>query len=232
MTKKSGLENTNFKYELIQTKRRTISIIILDDGKVQVRAPENMGIEKINRLVNTKKNWIIEKVSIAKKKEDIIKEKDEIMFLGLYKKVEVINNRNIVHNSAIVVDDKLIVTLIEDSSLNIVLENFYREQTTDYVNKYVNKYKDKFNCNIKKIQIKTQKRRWGSCTGDNKLLFNWRLSMAPLDVLEYVVLHEMCHLVHKDHSKNFWNEVKIHMPDYKIKHSWLNDNGYKLYKIL
>ena len=78
------------------------------------------------------------------------------------------------------------------------------------------------------IKIKAQKTRWGSCTYKNDLALNYKLIMAPPDVLDYVVVHEMCHMEHKNHSKNFWNRVSSIMPDYKDKRNWLKEHGGKL----
>ncbi len=88
-----------------------------------------------------------------------------------------------------------------------------------------NNFKDK----VTDIKVKEQKRRWASCTGKNAILFNWRISMARADVLDYIVVHEMCHMDHRNHSKYFWNRVEEIMPNYKEKHEWLKINGMNLY---
>ena len=73
---------------------------------------------------------------------------------------------------------------------------------------------------------------WGSCTYKNDLALNYKLIMAPPDVLDYVVVHEMCHMEHKNHSKNFWNRVSSIMIDYKEKRNWLKEHGGKLKELL
>lgn len=82
---------------------------------------------------------------------------------------------------------------------------------------------------VKAIRIKDQKTRWGSCSSLHNLNFNWRLIMAPAEVLDYVVVHELCHMTHMNHSRDFWNMVEKVMPDYRVHRKWLKDNGNRLF---
>ena len=82
--------------------------------------------------------------------------------------------------------------------------------------------------NYTSITIRDQKTRWGSCSGRGTLSFNWRLILAPPEILDYVVVHELCHLTHMNHSKEFWNLVESVIPDYKIRRKWLKENGHTL----
>lgn len=79
------------------------------------------------------------------------------------------------------------------------------------------------------IRIKGQKRRWGSCSAKGGLNFNWRLILAPPEVLDYVVVHELCHLLHMNHSRSFWERVARVLPEYKRQRDWLKEHGYELY---
>lgn len=80
----------------------------------------------------------------------------------------------------------------------------------------------------KSIRVKEQKKRWGSCNDQGDLMFNWRISMGPSDVLAYIVVHEMCHLIHFNHSRDFWNLLESIMPDYRDKKEWLKINGIRM----
>ena len=82
--------------------------------------------------------------------------------------------------------------------------------------------------NYTSITIRDQKTRWGSCSGRGTLSFNWRLILAPPEILDYVVVHELCHLTHMNHSKEFWSMVSNTIPDYKEKRKWLKENGHTL----
>ena len=81
---------------------------------------------------------------------------------------------------------------------------------------------------INRIVIKEQKKRWGSCSSKGNLNFNWKLIFAPPEIIDYVVVHEMCHLKHMNHSKDFWWEVEQILPDYKERRKWLMEHGGSL----
>ena len=78
------------------------------------------------------------------------------------------------------------------------------------------------------VRIGNQRTRWGSCSATGAMSFNWRLLLAPEDVLDYVVWHEACHLAHLDHSPRFWALLERHRPDYRIQKAWLRRNGATL----
>ena len=118
---------------------------------------------------------------------------------------------------------------MEEEKIKIAMEKWYRAETLKIVSERINYYSDNFKDKVTEIRVKEQKRRWASCTGKNAILFNWRISMATAEVIDYIVVHEMCHMDYRDHSKYFWNRVAEILPDYKEKHEWLKRNGINLY---
>ena len=105
------------------------------------------------------------------------------------------------------------------------LELPYREAARECITRRADYYCRILGVTYQRIAIRDQKTRWGSCSSNQTLSFNWRLILAPPKVLEYVVLHEVCHLQQMNHSKAFWSLVCEQMPDYKIWQKWLNENG-------
>ena len=108
------------------------------------------------------------------------------------------------------------------------LEKRYRDAAKEYIPKRAAYYHQFTGGHYKKITIRDQKTRWGSCSGTGNLSFNFRLMLAPPRVLDYVVVHELCHLTHMNHSKDFWNMVERILPDYKEQRKWLKENGHTL----
>ncbi len=108
------------------------------------------------------------------------------------------------------------------------LEAIYRKAAREYFPKRVSHYARMLGVTYGKISIRDQKTRWGSCSSEGNLSFNWRLILAPPDVLDYVVIHELCHRKEMNHSKEFWALVESLMPEYKERRKWLRENGKKL----
>ena len=108
------------------------------------------------------------------------------------------------------------------------LENRYRNAAKDYFTKRVAYYHTLTGGVYHTITVRDQKSRWGSCSSRGTLSFNYRLMFAPPRVLDYVVVHELCHLTHMNHSKDFWTMVRQIMPDYKIYKEWLREHGHEL----
>lgn len=229
-------ERKNIDFELIYRKRKTLSIKVELDGKVTVISPDLLKEEEVIDIVKKKAKWIIEKqneVSIINakkiKREGI--EGETYLYLGREYKLYIDIKDNYKKIKAELSEEKLIVksNTNDTKAIKLAIENFYRETTLRKVKERVEYYQKYFDVKPRNIKSKEQKKRWGSCSYKNDLLFNWRLSMAPLEVLDYVVVHEMSHMVHKNHSKNFWNKVESILPDYKERHNWLKKNGVRLY---
>lgn len=117
----------------------------------------------------------------------------------------------------------------EKTKQELLLEKRYREAAADYLEKRAAYYVVQTGGHYHRITIRDQKTRWGSCSSKGTLSFNWRLILAPPRVLDYVVIHELCHLTYMNHGKDFWNAVSCVMPDYKIYRDWLKKNGNTLY---
>lgn len=111
----------------------------------------------------------------------------------------------------------------------LALEKRYREAAREYIPGRVAYYQELTGGHYKKICIRDQQTRWGSCSAKGTLSFNFRLMLAPPRVLDYVVVHELCHLTHMNHSKAFWQMVESILPDYRIHRKWLKENGHTLH---
>ncbi len=115
-----------------------------------------------------------------------------------------------------------------ESQRLLVIEKRYRNAAKDYFSKRVAFYHTLTGGSFQTITVRDQKSRWGSCSSRGTLSFNYRLLFAPPKVLDYVVVHELCHLTHMDHSPNFWSMVEQIMPDYRVYKQWLKEHGHEL----
>ncbi|MDE7445586.1 MAG: M48 family metallopeptidase [Lachnospiraceae bacterium] len=109
------------------------------------------------------------------------------------------------------------------------IEKWYRKEAAEILTQKVQEYAEILNVNFKDIRIKDQKSRWGSCSSKGNLNFNWRIIMAPEPVCDYVIIHELCHLIHMDHSPDFWKKVEEICPEYRQYKKWLKNNIELLY---
>ncbi len=109
------------------------------------------------------------------------------------------------------------------------LEKRYRQAAAEYIPQRVAYYHRFTGGTYQRITIRAQRTRWGSCSSRGTLSFNYRLMLAPPKILDYVVVHELCHLEHIDHSRAFWNAVEQVMPDYRECKKWLREHGSELF---
>lgn len=109
-----------------------------------------------------------------------------------------------------------------------LLEEQYKEAARSYIPKRTAYFQTLTGGSYQRISIRDQKTRWGSCSSKGTLSFNWRLMLAPPDILDYVIVHELCHLTHMDHSPEFWQAVEAVCPNYRNSKKWLKDHGKEL----
>ena len=156
-----------------------------------------------------------------------------LIILGKKYSIEIFPKR-FLKNKVLIEKDRLIIFLAENESnskAKLLLETFLIEFARKYISARVNYFVEKYDFSFNKIAIKEQKSRWGSCSSLKNLNFNWRLIFAPVDVIDYVIVHELSHTRQMNHSADFWNEVKNCMPEFKVQRDWLKSNGKQLFKV-
>ncbi|WP_275443598.1 MULTISPECIES: M48 family metallopeptidase [unclassified Halomonas] len=105
---------------------------------------------------------------------------------------------------------------------------WYKRQAEQKIKEKVTRFAPAVGVSPMGVGIRTFKSRWGSCTAKGKLEFNWQIMMAPNRMVDYVVMHELCHLIRHDHSPKFWNELERVMPDYQLCREWLRENAERV----
>ena len=114
------------------------------------------------------------------------------------------------------------------AGLSEAKRNVYMRKAKETITKRVAYFARLMGVSYRNITIREQKTRWGSCSSEKNLNFNWKLILAPPEVLDYVVVHELCHRREMNHSQAFWKEVEKILPDYRERQKWLKDNGWRL----
>lgn len=214
------------KYKIIYSKRKTIKIAIDNNGEVIVTAPENISTEAIDDVIKKRTNWINDKLNEIKNR--ITLPNDSILYLGELRKVKVIIQKYLKKEFVVEHNNLFIINVRSQDNVIKVLKNYLIQEFDAIVRAKVRNYEKYFKMKPIDIKVKDVKSKWGSCTYDNKLCFNYRLIMANEEIIDYVIIHEMCHMVHKNHSKDYWNLVEKLYPIYKKCDKWLKENGYLL----
>ncbi len=214
---------------IIRTKRKSIALIVEPDGRLVVRAPMRISDADIKHLVKQKERWIREKQKQVKdqstqSKPKVYMDGEEFFYLGKSYQLKIIADLN----PALVLSRKFYLSRRALPKAESMFTEWYREQARSVISDRVKLYAARHGFKYRKIRITSARTRWGSCSSMGNLNFTWRLVMAPPEVIDYVVVHELAHLRFNNHSKNFWILVECIMPDYKQRLKWLKENGQKL----
>ena len=215
--------------KVIRSKRKTISLQVSDDATLIVRAPFKVSDEIINRVILKHSNWIEKKKKEIKSREVKFSKKEFVngegfLYLGNYYRLRLVKNQETPLNF----ENEFFLSKEYLAQAKDVFIDWYKGRAYEKISERVKWYAQKRGFKYNKINITNAQKRWGSCSCLNNLNFSWRLIMAPLPVIDYVVVHELVHLVEKNHSRAFWNKVKMLMTDYKKHQEWLKRNGHLL----
>ena len=220
-------------YHLIRSKKRrkTISLHIKEDGKVVIHAPYHTPKCEIEKFIKEKQSWVVQKIS---EKEMQIKEGEKMflpgekfLYLGEWYPLEI-------HES----DHKAPPLRLSFGNFNLnknhiggakdLFIQWYKREAKEKIIGRIDCYSHRLHLFPKGIRITNARSRWGSCSRDNRLSFSWRIIMASLPIIDYILIHELVHIREKNHSKRFWVTLESILPDYRKYRLWLRENGHLL----
>ena len=202
--------------------------IRLESG-LTVVVPHRYNTEGIARFLYQKKLWILRKLEDCRKfqSNSITIVSDSIPYLG--QKLKIIEQRD--HNQLADVSlgqNTITVNLGVDDNLPRVLETWFRSQAEKLITRKVNIFSQQIGVRFGRLTIRNARTRWGSCSRLGNLNFNWKLIKAPEPVIDYVIVHELCHLKEMNHSSGFWNLVKQHCPNCYEYRAWLKQHELEI----
>lgn len=213
--------------KIIRSKRKTISLVVLPNASLVVRAPIESTLEYINKIVSKKSSWIKERKQQVKKMGIITREKEYVngegfLFLGKTYKLKIQNCDEIKLGEYLFLPKKFL-----DNPRTKMIE-WYKERALEKITDRVNWFSKNTGWKYKTIKISNAQTRWGSCGPKGTLNFSWRLVMAPINIIDYVVVHELAHTQEKNHSIHFRNKMKTVLSDYEKREKWIKENGNTL----
>lgn len=218
------------------SRRKTLAINITPASQVIVLAPNHLSPEKIKTIVKKKVRWILEKQEYFSCSSLRFSEKEfisgeQVLLLGRKYRLK-IKKAQERHSGIPELIGRRIFMFVNldfdaDEKRDIIkdaLIKWYFALAIKIINRRVKRYSRLLDLFPKEVIIKDQKKRWGSCSNNGILRFNWRIVMAPISIVDYVIVHEMCHLRIKNHSSDFWRIVSVALPDYQRRKDWLKNN--------
>lgn len=224
----------DFEYELIRRPRRKTVAILIKNDKVRVLVPSRVSQERVQEFVRSKAQWVREKLRHNLEVRESLRPKEYVdgeafSCLGQSYYLKVLDGKP---DKASQKDGCFLVHVwnsisgeTRDRLIVSQLTEWYMEKAAEVIEERVNGFSAQLTVRPRKIGIKNYRSRWGSCNARGEVYFNWRIIMAPQRVLDYVVVHELCHLIQLNHSKDYWKLLETIMPDYKESRVWLKMNG-------
>lgn len=228
-------KDSTIDYTVIYKKRKTIGIYIDLYGNIEVRVPKNTTEEQVRTVIEKKWDWIQKKSKEMKDRtaghtDKVYEHGEEFLYLGKEYPITILMNHEEKQDSVVFKDNRLFIHIVEQDEDRIkqALKRFYYQQCKAIVEKRIKFYQAEFKMKPRSIRIADNKSNWGSCNSRHELTFNWKLSMAPIEVIDYVVVHEMCHMIHLNHERSFWRLVGKLIPDYEERKTWLSQTSWKM----
>ncbi len=220
-------------YHLIRSKKRrkTISLHVKDDGEIVIYTPYRTPKWEIEKFLKEKQSWIAKKVSEGEKRkkeaEKTFLPGEKFLYLGEWYPLEMKESVN-EELPLTLAFGKFILRRDHLGKARDLFYHWYKKEAKEKITARVAHYSNRFQLLPEGIRITNARSRWGSCSRHNRLSFSWRIIMASLTIIDYVLIHELVHIREKNHSKKFWDDLESILPDYRKHRSWLRENGHLL----
>jgi len=229
----------SLEYRLRRSDRRSVGISIERDGTVVVTAPHQAELVDIEKFISEKKIWIYQKLA---QKKSLNREKPKrefvngqgFLYLGKSYRLKIVDDVEVKSGSSQKAAPlrlwhgyfELAESKKADARNHFI--SWYRKQIRMQLKERIPRYDKRIGVTVKSIRILDLGHRWASCGGNGNISFNWRSVMAPAWVFDYILVHELIHLIERTHTARFWRVVARVMPDYEEHARWLNENGADL----
>ena len=219
-------------YEIRRSaKRKNVTITVERDRAVVVHAPVGVHEDKLRQLVDSKRQWLFEKLNDAQKYQPLphapgkeLVNGESALYLGRAYRIELVD----AEDAGVRFAGKFLIPRSRASERKRVLRQWYMERAQERILPRVNLHAKHLGVSYAQVKISDSRLRWGSCTPGNNLNFNWRLIKAPMFVIDYVIVHELTHLMEPNHTPRFWNIVRAQLPNMERARDWLRVQGQSL----
>lgn len=209
------LDGKTIYYNVSYVKSQKLTIDITPEGLISLRVPKNTEESMIHRFLESKRKDIVKILDRIEHKTTISRNKE-------YHEEE-----TFLYQGKVYILSELISPIPEEEQqIQLELKRFYTQETKKIIKERVSYYEKLIGVRSKSVTIVDSAKTWGTCNNNRELTFNYRLSMAPLPVIDSIVIHELCHLLHLNHDRSFWRKVGTYDANYKEHHSYLDRFGF------
>ncbi len=214
--------------QLIRSSRRTFSLEITAEARLVVRVPRRARMAEIEDVLFKKSSWILSKQELIQKKRAEMKPKEFVdgesfLYLGRSYKLKRVEEPSVFR-----VEDGFFLSRDYFDSAKRIFTQWYQARALEKITERVEWHAGLAGLSYQSIKLSNAVKRWGSCSTQGRLCFSWRLIMAPLSAIDYVVVHELAHLKEQNHSRAFWRRVAEMLPSYKQDLVWLESYQHLL----
>lgn len=224
MKYKYQFSNKEIPIIIEKSKRKSMVISVRSLDKITVKVPLRTTSGTIHNFIYLHKHWIDSRLRTINENrlEYTFTEGSLVPFLGSEYKIEKFDTN----------PDYTTSIYLRCEDIKTELEEFYRQKAREIISDRVKYFCNKLDVNYGKVFIKSQKTRWGSCSSKRNLNFNYKVVLFKKEIIDYLVIHEVSHLLEMNHSHKFWNIVKSLDPNYREHRDFLASNGFILYNFL
>lgn len=215
--------------EVVRTKRKKTASIEIKDGLIRVLVPNSLTDKRVDTLLEQRASWINKKIRLQaempsyKAKEYVNGE--TFTYLGRNYRLKLVNTDT---TTTRLKNGYLEVPAQGEKAIHASLTDWYTSHALAKLEEKTCRYAKTLSVEPSSVTVKDYKSRWGSCSTSGDITYNWRIIMAPHRIVDYVVIHELCHLVEHNHSDKYWKQVESLVPDYRERRAWLKTNANTL----
>jgi predicted metal-dependent hydrolase len=226
----------DLSYEIRRSaKRKKLTITVERDRRIVVHAPEGVSDEKIRQVVESKRQWIYEKIGHPQKYQGLphppgkeLVSGESALYLGRLYRIEVVKDRlaTVRFVQRFLIPENMIGQRVE------ALREWYITKAKEKIVPRVTMHARSLGVDIAGVKIVDNRYRWGSCTINDYISLNWRLIKAPMFVIDYIIIHELAHLIETNHTPKFWNIIRAKVSTMEKAKVWLKENGQLLEEVI
>jgi len=234
-----NIGNLTIPYCISENKKAKHVKLVMDINGLKVVKPVKVKLDRVEELLKSKSNWIYKHYTDfeSMKREEYNRKwesGERVLYRGKKYNIRVFTHKN--KNTTVNFNGKRFEIFVDESAeegnRNALIEGAFKKWYVRVAHESIKERLDYFSkvigISYNTMRIKEQKTCWGSCSKKGNLNFNWKLIMSPQWVIDYVIIHEICHLRYLNHSKEYWSMVGLYMPEYKKAQEWLKKNGLGL----